>query len=102
MTDLLTFPPKNIINDLIHNCKFMLRRVIVRNNENRVSSRCISYSDLIYFLLIRYLSILGRQNVDFLNAWAEIKNQPELLLTEEILCTTSFYKLPGLLQRINV
>jgi hypothetical protein len=30
-----------------------------------------------YYLLVRYLFILGSQNVDFLVTWAEITNWPK-------------------------
>jgi hypothetical protein len=49
--------------------------------------------------------MLGSQNVDFLAAVAEIKNQPKvnkLPFKEGILCTTGFYKLPGFPQRSQI
>ncbi len=54
-----------------------------------------------YRLLVRYLFLLGSQNVDFLAAWAEITNPPKskqitnlkLAFTKNILFTTGFYKL---------
>ncbi len=44
-----------------------------------------------YCQLVRYLFILGSQNVDFLATWADKTNEPEnkqTFSTEEILCTT--------------
>jgi hypothetical protein len=48
---------------------------------------------------------MGSQSVGFLATWAEIKTSPKINKypsTEEILCTTDFYKLPGLPQRSQI
>jgi hypothetical protein len=53
----------------------------------------------VYCLFFGYLFILGGQNV-FLAVWTEITNQPK---SKQItLCTTSFYKLPGLHLRSQI
>jgi hypothetical protein len=51
-----------------------------------------------YFLFIRYLFILGSQNV-FLAAWAEKVKVNKFPSIRRILRNTGFYKLPGLPQR---
>jgi hypothetical protein len=48
---------------------------------------------------------LGSQNVDFLATWAEIINKPiskQITFNRGDLCTTGFYKLPGLPQRSQI
>ncbi len=67
-----------------------------------------SFGDFRFFLtlknslLVRYLHILGSQNVDFLVTWAEITNMPEgkqiTFHREDFM----YHKLPGLPQRSQI